>query len=85
MKRRAWLFVLLLLAASGIAAPAPQATEGVVTVERGIDLHYIKVGSGAQTVILPASVIRTWASWSCCTRSIIRNTSSASCNSAQCR
>ena len=54
MKRRAWLGLLLLLAATAIAAPAPQPTEGFVTVEKGVELYYVKVGSGAQTVILPA-------------------------------
>ena len=54
MKRRAWLGLLLLLAATEIAAPAPQPTEGFVTVEQGVELYYVKVGSGAQTVILPA-------------------------------
>jgi proline iminopeptidase len=54
MKRRAWLGLLLLLAATAIAAPAPQPTEGFVTVEQGVELYYVKVGSGAQTVILPA-------------------------------
>ena len=54
MKRRVWLFLLLLLAATGIAAPAPQPIDGYVTVEKGVELYYVKAGSGAQTVILPA-------------------------------
>ena len=54
MKRRAWLGLLVLLAATATAAPALEATEGFVTAEKGVELYYVKVGRGAQTVILPA-------------------------------
>ena len=55
MKRRAWLGLLLLLAVTAIAAHGstsrPRASS---PSEKGVELYYVKAGSGAQTVILPA-------------------------------
>src|SRR5262245_45812989 len=43
-----------LLLAAALASPAPQeVSEGFVTVEPGVRLHYRKVGSGKNVVILP--------------------------------
>jgi proline iminopeptidase len=50
MKNCAWFVLLLFIAAIATAEPV----EGFVKVEDGVELHYVKAGSGAQTVILPA-------------------------------
>ena len=54
MKKCARVGLLLFLAATATAAPAPDVTEGFVTAESGVELYYVKAGRGAQTVILPA-------------------------------
>ena len=54
MKKCAGVGLLLFLAATTTAAPAPDVTEGFVTAESGVELYYVKTGRGAQTVILPA-------------------------------
>ena len=54
MKNCAGVGLLLFLAATTTAAPAPDVTEGFVTAESGVEIYYVKTGRGAQTVILPA-------------------------------
>jgi pimeloyl-ACP methyl ester carboxylesterase len=53
MKSYAWVGMLLLLAVAAAAA-SPEATDGFVTTDDGVQLYYVKSGSGAETVILPA-------------------------------
>ncbi len=50
------LLLLLTAAATAATATAPvaQAAEGFVKTADGVELYYVKAGSGAQTVILPA-------------------------------
>jgi pimeloyl-ACP methyl ester carboxylesterase len=54
MLRFQWLGLLVLAAVMALPARAQELTEGFVKNGDGVELYYVKAGSGAQTVILPA-------------------------------
>jgi proline iminopeptidase len=54
MRRLHWLGLAILAVVLAMPSHAQQVTEGVVQADDGVELYYVKAGSGAQTVILPA-------------------------------
>ena len=54
MRRIQWLGLAILAVAMALPSRAQQVTEGFVKTGDGVELYYVKAGTGAQTVILPA-------------------------------
>lgn len=54
MRRLRWIGLVLLAVVTAPPSHAQDVTEGFVKAGDGVELYYVKAGSGAQTVILPA-------------------------------
>ena len=54
MQRLRWIGLVALAVAIAAPSHAQKVTEGFVKAGDGVELYYVKAGSGAQTVILPA-------------------------------